>query len=61
MNITELRTALGFGIRYQSPFGPLRVDLGFKTHLAQITCTTDATGPCFESRPALHISFGQAF
>lgn len=62
MNVTELRTAVGFGIRYQSPFGPLRVDLGFKTHLAQITCSSaDATGPCFESRPALHISFGQAF
>ncbi|HZR22229.1 MAG TPA: POTRA domain-containing protein [Vicinamibacterales bacterium] len=62
LNVSELRTAVGFGIRYQSPFGPLRVDLGFKTRLAQITCSsTDAAGPCFESRPALHISFGQAF
>ncbi|HZP46970.1 MAG TPA: POTRA domain-containing protein [Vicinamibacterales bacterium] len=50
MTFGELRSALGFGIRYQSPFGPLRIDLGFKTSLIDN-----------ESRPALHISFGQAF
>ncbi len=50
MALGELRSALGFGIRYQSPFGPLRIDLGFKTSLLDN-----------ESRPALHISFGQAF
>lgn len=63
LNLGELRSAVGFGIRYQSPFGPLRVDLGFKTHVNTFSCGTD-TEPlkmCPESRPALQISFGQAF
>jgi outer membrane protein insertion porin family len=50
IDVTGMRSAVGFGVRYQSPFGPLRVDLGFKTHVSEI-----------ESRPALHVSFGQAF
>ena len=62
LNIAELRNAVGFGVRYKSPFGPLRVDLGFKTHVDPIPCKSDSpAGNCFESRPALHISFGQAF
>jgi outer membrane protein insertion porin family len=62
LDVTQLRSAVGFGVRYKSPFGPLRLDLGFKTHVESIPCATaDATTPCFESRPALHISFGQAF
>ena len=32
LNLAEFRSAVGFGVRYRSPFGPLRVDLGFKTH-----------------------------
>jgi outer membrane protein insertion porin family len=60
---TELRSAIGFGVRYKSPFGPLRLDVGFKTHVDAISCTgsPDAGKSCFETRPALHISFGQAF
>ena len=63
VSLFELRSAVGFGIRYQSPFGPLRVDLGFKTHVNQIACSYPAEPgqTCFESRPALQISFGQAF
>jgi outer membrane protein assembly complex protein YaeT len=63
LSISEFRNAVGFGVRYRSPFGPLRVDLGFKTRVETFTCTgTDNTArPCAESRPALHISFGQAF
>jgi len=63
LNISEFRNAVGFGVRYRSPFGPLRVDLGFKTRVETFTCTgTDNVArPCAESRPALHISFGQAF
>ena len=43
--------------------GPLRVDVGFKTHIESFTCTgaDNIARPCPESRPALHISFGQAF
>jgi outer membrane protein insertion porin family len=63
VNLTELRGAVGFGVRYKSPFGPLRVDLGFKTRVETFTCTgsDNIAHPCAESRPALHISFGQAF
>ena len=63
VNLTELRGAVGFGVRYKSPFGPLRFDVGFKTHVETFTCTSaDSTvRPCAESRPAFHISFGQAF
>ena len=62
LNVTELRNAVGFGVRYKSPFGPLRVDLGFKTRVEPIPCKSDnPSGSCFEARPALHISFGQAF
>ena len=63
VNLTELRGAVGFGVRYKSPFGPLRVDVGFKTHVETFTCAGADTlaRPCAESRPALHISFGQAF
>jgi outer membrane protein insertion porin family len=63
LSVAEFRGAVGFGVRYRSPFGPLRVDLGFKTRVETFTCTgTDNIArPCAESRPALHISFGQAF
>ena len=63
LSLSEFRNAVGFGVRYRSPFGPLRVDLGFKTRVETFTCTgTDnVPRPCAESRPALHISFGQAF
>jgi outer membrane protein assembly complex protein YaeT len=61
LSLPEMRNAVGFGVRYQSPFGPLRVDLGFKTHVLEIACSSPSDTKCFESRPALHISFGQAF
>ena len=30
LDIGEIRGAAGFGVRYLSPIGPIRVDLGFK-------------------------------
>jgi outer membrane protein insertion porin family len=45
-----LRTALGFGVRYRSPVGPIRFDVGFKVH--------PEPG---ERSSAWFISFGQAF
>jgi outer membrane protein assembly factor BamA len=50
INPNEFRTSIGGGIRYKSPIGPLRVDLGFKVH--------PQPG---ESATAWFISFGQAF
>jgi translocation and assembly module TamA len=63
VSVTGLRSAVGFGVRYKSPFGPIRFDLGFKTHVEAIPCKAGAQPDdrCFESRPAVHISFGQAF
>jgi outer membrane translocation and assembly module TamA len=54
-NPAELRAAAGFGLRYRSPIGPLRLDLGFKLDPGVLP-----NGQ--EERPsALHISLGQAF
>ena len=51
----ELRGAVGFGVRYKSPVGPLRIDLGFKLHRDPIVPGV------LEPLTALHISLGQAF
>jgi outer membrane protein assembly factor BamA len=50
MDLAELRTAVGFGVRYKSPIGPIRVDLGFK-----LDRRPD------EGRTAWFVTFGQAF
>ncbi len=55
IELSELRGAVGFGIRYRSPVGPLRVDLGFKTNRREIVPGR------LEDLTALHISLGQAF
>ena len=52
---SDLRAAAGFGLRYRSPIGPLRMDLGFKLGDRQ------SPGGELERRTALHISLGQAF
>lgn len=50
LDVGEMRTAVGSGIRYKSPFGPLRFDIGFKVH--------HQPG---EGLTAWFVSFGQAF
>lgn len=54
IDLGELRWSVGFGVRYRSPIGPLRFDVGFK--MDPITRGTEV-----ESRRAFHFSFGQAF
>jgi outer membrane protein assembly factor BamA len=51
---SELRGSVGFGLRYRSPIGPVRVDLGFKMDRRLIAGE-------LEKRTALHFSIGQAF
>jgi outer membrane protein assembly factor BamA len=46
----ELRGSMGFGVRYRSPIGPVRLDLGFKMDPREN-----------ERRSILHFSIGQAF
>ena len=55
INLGEIRGAVGIGARFVLPFGPIRVDLGFKTDRRDITPGNR------ESLTALHISLGQAF
>ena len=55
MRLGQLRAAVGFGLRYRSPIGPIRVDLGVKLDRRILPNGT-------RERPtALHISLGQAF
>ena len=55
MDFAQMRGAVGFGLRYRSPVGPIRIDLGFKLDREMLP-----TGQ--RERPtALHISLGQAF
>ncbi|MCC7417438.1 MAG: BamA/TamA family outer membrane protein [Acidobacteria bacterium] len=50
----DVRTAAGFGLRYRSPIGPIRVDLGFKLQRETVAGRRE--------RPtAIHVSLGQAF
>ncbi len=50
IDLMALRTAVGLGLRYRSPIGPIRFDMGFKVK--------PETG---ERRSAWFITFGQAF
>jgi outer membrane protein insertion porin family len=50
IDLTEMRSSVGGGVRYKSPFGPLRFDIGFKVN-KQVG----------EDPFAWFISFGQAF
>jgi outer membrane protein assembly factor BamA len=53
--LDDLRPAAGFGIRYRSPLGPVRVDLGFNLNPQVLS------GGARERRTVFHISLGQAF
>ena len=50
LDLGALRSATGGGIRYKSPFGPVRFDLGFKVNRRP-----------GEALTAWYVSFGQAF
>jgi len=54
MDLGELRGSLGLGLRYKSPIGPIRFDVGFKLDRREI-------GGTLEGRRAFHFSIGQAF
>lgn len=55
ISVGAVRAGAGFGVRYRSPIGPIRVDLGFK-----LDRQTFDNGD-LERPTALHISIGQAF
>jgi outer membrane protein insertion porin family len=55
LSLAELRPAAGIGLRYRSPIGPLRFDVGFNLD-PQILPTGER-----ERRTVFHLSIGQAF
>jgi outer membrane protein insertion porin family len=55
LDLGALRTSAGFGFRYKSPLGPVRVDFGFR--LDSRRGVPDAKEPGY----AIHFSIGQAF
>lgn len=57
IDLRLLRTALGFGLRYKSPVGPIRFDMGFKVHPQRDPINPERDEP----RKAWFITFGQAF
>jgi outer membrane protein insertion porin family len=54
LDLSRLRGSVGFGLRYRSPIGPIRIDVGFKLDRRTI-------GESLERRYAIHFSIGQAF
>ena len=58
IDLRRIRGGVGFGVRYRSPVGPIRVDLGFKLDRQEFGSAPDIQQ---ESLTALHISIGQAF
>jgi len=54
VSLTNLLGSVGFGVRYRSPIGPIRVDVGFKLDRRIM-------GGVLEPRSAIHFSIGQAF
>jgi outer membrane protein insertion porin family len=54
IDLTQLRTAVGFGFRYNSPIGPVRLDFGFKTD-------RQIVGSRRESGWEYHLNIGEAF
>jgi outer membrane protein assembly factor BamA len=54
VNVTRIRGAAGFGARWDSPVGPLRLDFGFKM-------TREVISGVRESGWEYHLSIGEAF
>lgn len=54
-DLTAIRVTSGFGLRYKSPIGPIRVDVGFKLD------RRERLGTELEPRYVVHFSIGQAF
>jgi outer membrane protein insertion porin family len=55
LDLGRIKASTGAGVRYRSPIGPIRVDVGLKLNPRRL-----ATGRS-EGRWELHISIGQAF
>ncbi len=54
LDLARLRASIGFGLRYNSPLGPVRLDFGFKTDRQTI-------GGRLERGWEYHLNIGEAF
>jgi outer membrane protein insertion porin family len=54
-DVTELRFSPGLGLRYSSPIGPIRFDVGFKLNRRELSPGR------FEAPAAFYLSVGHAF
>jgi outer membrane translocation and assembly module TamA len=54
VDLGALRGSAGFGVRYRSPIGPIRFDVGFKLERRVVAGR-------LEPAQAFHFSIGQAF
>ncbi|MGE5816079.1 MAG: outer membrane protein assembly factor, partial [Acidobacteriota bacterium] len=55
LDLTQLRFSPGLGLRYHSPIGPIRFDVGFKLNRRELSPGR------FEALTAFHVSVGHAF
>lgn len=58
MNLTDLRWAVGPGLRYQTPIGPVRFDFGYQLNPIPGLLVN---GEPQSRRWRIHFSIGQAF
>jgi outer membrane translocation and assembly module TamA len=58
MNVHDLRYAVGPGLRYQTPIGPLRFDVGYQLNPEPGLLVNGSPQP---RRWRVHFSVGQAF
>lgn len=60
VNLNELKSSIGAGLRYNTPVGPLRLDIGYKLDREENLCPT-CPEPIEESRYEVHFTLGHAF
>ena len=60
VNLNELKSTVGAGLRYNTPVGPLRLDVGYKLDRVENLCPT-CSEPIEESQYEVHFTLGHAF
>jgi outer membrane translocation and assembly module TamA len=61
ISLGDLRYGVGTGVRYLSPVGPLRFDVGYKLRRQVIGFDSTSGRPIFERPFAYFITLGYAF
>ena len=61
INLGDIRYGVGTGLRYLSPVGPLRFDVGYKLKRQVIGTDTETGRQIFERPFAYFITLGYAF